>query len=134
VKQPRSQAVLLAQAALIVLPVAVLYDLRSDEAAIQAEVKDGRVVYPPDYPAVPEPAAWVKQIPAGQARLWAVADEALYKKKDNRAARVALASLASSGSPAAARSVAEYRLLMLDSGRADAQVVRRSLDLAGKSK
>jgi signal transduction histidine kinase len=91
----------------------------------------GRILSPPDYPRLPEPADWPAQMTSDQARLWRSAQQAIFQRHDLGAARKALESLRTTGGPSAVRANAEYGLLLIEAGRGHSPALRKQfIDLA----
>ena len=103
------------------------------QTPIEGAIASGRILSPPDYARLPEPADWPAQMTPDQTRMWKSAQEALYQRHDPAAARKALESLRTLGGPPAARANVEYSLLLLDAARGTTPALRqRFIDVARK--
>jgi signal transduction histidine kinase len=103
------------------------------QTLFEGAIASGRILSPPDYPRLPEPADWPAQMTSDQARMWKSAQEAVFQKHNPAAARKALESLRTSGGSPAVRANVEYELLLLDAGRGISPALRQQfIDLARK--
>lgn len=100
-------------------------DALRQKTLFEGTIAAGRIVSPPDYARLPEPADWPTQMTSDQARMWKSAQDAMFQKHDPAAARKALESLRTSGASLAVRANAEYGLLLLDTGRDSSPALRQ---------
>ncbi|MBP1779742.1 MAG: hypothetical protein H6Q86_5753, partial [candidate division NC10 bacterium] len=98
---------------------------------LRGRIVGGQIQSPHDYPRLPVPASWPRELKPDQARLWQAAQDSIYQRQDTEAARKALTALAGPGASSAARANAEYGLLLIAAKRgATPLLVRQSIDLA----
>ncbi len=101
----------------------------------QGTLAGGRIVFPRDYAAAPEPADWPEKLSPGQARLWQAAQASIFQTRDLEAARRAFTALATSGASAPARANAEFGLLLLEAkrGASPPTIAKQATGLARKN-
>ena len=108
-------------------------DALRQKTLFEGMIAAGRIVSPPDYARLPEPADWPAQMTSDQARMWRSAQDAMFQRRDPAAARKAFESLQKSPGSSAVRANAEYALLLLEAARGTTPALRQQfIDLARK--
>jgi signal transduction histidine kinase len=105
--------------------------LRGGWLQSQCLLINGQIRIPVDYPHQPEPPDWPNELKTEQSRLWRAAEEALFQRRDPKAARNAVTALIGAKVPAALFANAEFNLLLLEARQgAGANLAQRLADLA----